>query len=81
MQGARNTSQRFGLEKFYHEYPPEMRSRKKRGIRIRLDGSLFRFALDRKGLHVRRGRRRPERLVSFQSLVDIAEGQTRMNLV
>jgi hypothetical protein len=58
-----------------------MRNRKKRGIRIRIDGSLFRFFLDRKGLHVRRGRRRPERLVSFQSLIDVAEGQTKMNLV
>lgn len=56
--------------------------RKPRGIIKRVDGSTVRFALHRTdGLHVRRGRRRKERIVSWQQLLDLAEGQTRMNLV
>lgn len=42
----------------------------------------MRFALDRKtGLHVKRGRRRPEHVVNWRDLLDLAEGQIRMNLV
>jgi hypothetical protein len=59
-----------------------MRRRKARGIIKRVDGSTIRFALDRRdGLHVRRGRRRRERIVSWQQLLDLAEGQIRMNLI
>lgn len=64
--------------------PPEkMRARRKpRGIIKRVDGSAVRFALDRRdGLHVRRGRRRKERVVSWQQLLDLADGQIRMNLL
>jgi hypothetical protein len=47
-----------------------------------VDGSAVRFALDRRdGLHVRRGRRKKERIVSWQQLLDLAEGQIRMNLI
>lgn len=60
-----------------------MRARRKpRGIIKRVDGSRVRFALHRKdGLHVRRGRRRKERVISWQQLLDLSEGQIRMNLV
>ena len=59
-----------------------MARKKHRGIIKRLDGASVRFVLLRKdGLHVRRGRRRKERVVSFQTLLDLAEGQIRMNLV
>jgi hypothetical protein len=54
----------------------------KRGIWKRIDGADFRFQLDRKfGLRVRRGRRRPEKIVSFRDLLDLAEGQLKMNLL
>ncbi|HEY4417589.1 MAG TPA: hypothetical protein VGO57_18000 [Verrucomicrobiae bacterium] len=59
-----------------------MARRKARGIIKRVDGSTVRFALDRRdGLHVRRGRRRKEKLISWQQLLDLAEGQIRMNLI
>jgi hypothetical protein len=59
-----------------------MAKKKYRGIIRRIDGSNVRFALNRKdGLHFRRGRRRKERIVSFQNLLDLAEGQIRMNLL
>ena len=64
--------------------PRKMRARRKRarGIIKRVDGSRVRFALHRTdGLHVRRGRRRKERVVSWQQLLDLAEGQIRMNLI
>ncbi len=55
--------------------------RKQRGMWKRIDGSKVRFALNRKtGLHVRRGRRRRERIISFQDLLDLAEGQFRLNI-
>lgn len=55
--------------------------RKRRWLWKRIDGAKVGFAVDRRdGLHVRRGRRRPERVVSFQDLLDLAEGQFRMNL-
>lgn len=54
----------------------------KRGMWVRIDGSSVRFQLDRKvGLRVRRGRRRKERVTSFRDLLDLAEGQLRMNLL
>jgi hypothetical protein len=53
----------------------------RRGIRKRIDGAIFRFALSRSGLSVRRGRSRPERLITFQDLADLAEGQLKMNLL
>jgi hypothetical protein len=61
--------------------PPAARKRlKPRGVVRRIDGSVARFALHRDGLHVRRGRRSKERVVSFADLFDLAEGQFRMNL-
>jgi hypothetical protein len=61
--------------------PPRI-VRKPRGIIKRVDGSTVRFALHRRdGLHVRRGRRKKERVVSWQQLLDLAEGQIRMNLI
>jgi hypothetical protein len=55
---------------------------KRRGIWKRIDGTTVRFALDRKnGLSVRRGRRRPARVLSFRDLLDLAEGQIKMNLL
>lgn len=58
-----------------------MARKKHRGIIKRLDGNLVRFVLLRAdGLHVRRGRRRKERIVSFQDLLDLAEGQLRINI-
>ena len=56
--------------------------RKRRGIWKRVGGSKVRYEIDRKhGLKVRRGRRRPERIISFADLLDLAEGQLRMNLL
>ena len=58
------------------------REPRRRGIWIRLDGARVRFELDRKhGLSVKRGRRRPEKLVSFRDLADVADGQIKMNLI
>lgn len=55
---------------------------KRRAIWKRIDGSNIRFQLNRAtGLHVRRGRRRKERIVGFRDLLDLAEGQLRMNLI
>lgn len=57
-------------------------AKKGRGMWTRIDGSKVRFQLDRKvGLRVRRGRRRKERIVTFNDLLDLAEGQMRMNLL
>lgn len=59
-----------------------MARKRHHGIIKRLDGATVRFALDRRtGLHVRRGRRRKEQIVSFQTLLDLAEGQILMNLI
>jgi hypothetical protein len=56
--------------------------RKRRGIWKQIDGSKVRYELCRKaGLKVRRGRRRPERVISFADLLDLAEGQLKMNLL
>ncbi len=57
------------------------RPKRKRGIWIRLDGANVRFELRRTGLSVRHGRRRPERIINFQDLSDLATGQIKMNLV
>jgi hypothetical protein len=55
---------------------------KRRAMWIRVDGRKIRFALDRKtGLHVRHGRRRKDKIVTFQDLSDLATGQIKMNLV
>ncbi|HMP82766.1 MAG TPA: hypothetical protein PKA41_08710 [Verrucomicrobiota bacterium] len=57
---------------------------KRRGIWKRIDGSDVRFELDRKnGLRVQRGRKRkrPEHITGFRDLLDLAEGQIKMNLV
>lgn len=55
--------------------------KKRRGIRVRVDGALVRFELNRKsGLLVRRGRQ-PQRVISFQDLYDQANGQPRLTLI
>jgi hypothetical protein len=64
---------------FSHDMP--RKPKRKRGIRIRLDGATVRFELRRSGLSVRHGRRRPEKIVGFQDLSDLATGQIKMNLV
>jgi len=47
-----------------------------------VDGNSVRYELDRKrGLKVRRGRRRKERVIGFSDLLDLAEGQLKMNLI
>lgn len=55
---------------------------KRRGIWKRVDGATVRYELDRRlGLRVRPSRRRPERVISFRDLLDLAEGQLKMNLL
>ena len=58
------------------------KTRRRRGIWKRVDGNSVRYELDRKrGLKVRRGRRRKERVIGFSDLLDLAEGQLKMNLI
>ena len=55
---------------------------KRRAMWIRVDGRKTRFLLDRRtGLHVRHGRRRKDKIISFQDLSDLATGQIKMNLL
>lgn len=55
---------------------------RKRGIWKQVDGRRVRFELSRKsGLLVSRRGKRKQRIVSFQELFDLAEGQLKMNLL
>jgi hypothetical protein len=56
--------------------------RKYRGIWKLMDGQRVRFELHRKGglMVLRAGKKNPK-TVSFQQLLDVADGQLKMNLV